>query len=301
MPAEGVKLSPRSDIMTADEIFKIAEKFVNLGVNKIRLTGGEPLIRKDFGLILNSLAKLDVELGITTNGILIHEYINQLKALDFKFINISLDTLNARKFKEITRRDHYQQVMDNIHLLLGAGITPRINVVVLKGFNDEEIVDFIEATRELKIDIRFIEFMPFEGNAWDKSKLISLAEILEMSAVKFGGENIQRLNDKENDTSKNYKIKGFKGTFSVISTVTNPFCDSCNRIRLTANGKIKNCLFSQGETDILTPFRKGVDLEKLIRKSLDSKKAVRAGMTTLEEFSNPENNQDNRSMILIGG
>ena len=143
--------------------------------------------------------------------------------------------------------------------------------------------------------------MPFEGNAWDKSKLISLAEILEMSAVKFGGENIQRLNDKENDTSKNYKIKGFKGTFSVISTVTNPFCDSCNRIRLTANGKIKNCLFSQGETDILTPFRKGVDLEKLIRKSLDSKKAVRAGMTTLEEFSNPENNQDNRSMILIGG
>ena len=171
MPAEGLKLSPRGDIMTADEIFKIAEKFVTLGVNKIRLTGGEPLIRKDFGLILNSLAKLNVELGITTNGILIHEYINQLKALDFKFINISLDTLNARKFKEITRRDHYQQVMDNIHLLLGAGITPRINVVVLKGFNDEEIVDFIEATRELKIDIRFIEFMPFEGNAWDKSKI----------------------------------------------------------------------------------------------------------------------------------
>lgn len=301
MPAEGVELTPRNHIMTANEVISLAKQFVDLGVTKIRLTGGEPLIRKDFGLILSSLNELPVELGITTNGILVHKYINLFRQIELKHINISLDTLNAKKFHEITRRNNFQQVMDNVHLLLGSGITPRLNVVLLKGFNDNEIADFVRVTQELNIDIRFIEFMPFEGNQWNKSKLVSLAEVLQKTAEEFGGENIIRLEDKPNDTSKNYKLKNAKGTFAVISTVTNPFCDSCNRIRLTANGKLKNCLFSDTEVDLLNTLRSGGNVEEQIQQSLKGKKAVRAGMSSLEEFADPERNQHNRSMILIGG
>jgi cyclic pyranopterin phosphate synthase len=301
MPAEGVQLSPRNDLMSANEIHAISRMFVSLGVNKIRLTGGEPLLRKDFDLIFKNLNQLSAEIGLTTNGILVHKHIDLFKQVNLQNINLSIDTLNSRKFHEITRRNQFGQVMDNMHLLLNLGINPRLNVVLLKGFNDNEVVDFIQTTKDLDLTIRFIEFMPFEGNKWDKSKLVSLTEILERTATYFGAENIVRLNDKPNDTSKNFKIKGHKGSFSIISTVTHPFCDSCNRIRLTANGKLKNCLFSGSETDLLTQLRNGSNIETLIRQAILNKKAVRGGMRSLEEFSDPKLNQHNRSMILIGG
>ncbi len=150
--------------------------------------------------------------------------------------------------------------------------------------------------------IRFIEFMPFEGNEWKTEKLVSLASILQNVGEHFGGANIERIQDKPNDTSKNYRIKGFNGSFSVISTVTNPFCDSCNRIRLTANGTIKNCLFSDGEVNILEPFRKKRSHNAHCQNGPWRKNTkMRGGMDTLEQFSDPKKNQANRSMILIGG
>ncbi len=301
MPEEGVQLSPNASIMSAEEVLGIAKSFVDSGVTKIRLTGGEPLLRKDFDVIYIGLSALPAEISITTNAVLLDKYLPIFKEKEMKSINISLDTLSRQKFRDITRRDQFQKVLDNIYAALNAGIQPRINVVLLKDFNEDEITDFIELTKDLPIVIRFIEFMPFEGNQWKTEKLVSLSSILQQAAETFGAGKIVRLQDKANDTSKNYQIKGFSGSFSVISTVTNPFCDSCNRIRLTANGTIKNCLFSDDEVNILEVYRKTEPIMPLVKKALNAKHLVRGGMQTLEQFSDPKKNQANRSMILIGG
>ena len=143
--------------------------------------------------------------------------------------------------------------------------------------------------------------MPFAGNEWDRSKMISQNEILFLVENNFSSRELQKLEDEKNFTARTYKIKGFQGDFGIISSITNPFCDSCNRIRLTADGKIKNCLFSNSETDILTPFRNGESIENLISNSIKNKKKTRAGMTTLSEINDPNLHFDNRSMIAIGG
>ena len=179
MPAEGINLTPKAHLMTADEIESIAKTFVSLGVKKIRLTGGEPLVRKDARDIIERLGKLNTELTITTNGLLVHEYIDTFKAAGIKTLNISLDTLQKDKYKEITRRDNFDALWRNIELLILHEFIVKINVVLIKGFNDSEILDFINLTKEMDVQIRFIEFMPFNGNQWDKSKLISYAEILD--------------------------------------------------------------------------------------------------------------------------
>ncbi len=301
MPAEGVGLSPPDSIMSANEVLEIAKTFVNSGVTKIRLTGGEPLLRKDFELIYKGLAELPAEIGITTNAVLLDKYLSLFKEKGMKSINISLDTLNKKKFSDVTRRDQFDRVMKNIYASLNAGIQPRINVVLLRDFNENEINDFIELTKDLPLVVRFIEFMPFEGNEWKTEKLVPMASILQNVAEHFEGNKIERIQDKPNDTSKNYRIKGFVGSFSIISTVTNPFCDSCNRIRLTANGTIKNCLFSEDEVNILKVFRKNEPIMPVVKMALGKKHRMRGGMDTLEEFSDPKKNQANRSMILIGG
>ena len=301
MPAEGVGLSPPDSIMSANEVLEIAKTFVNSGVTKIRLTGGEPLLRKDFELIYKGLAELPAEIGITTNAVLLDKYLSLFKEKGMKSINISLDTLNKKKFSDVTRRDQFDRVMKNIYASLNAGIQPRINVVLLRDFNENEINDFIDLTKDLPLVVRFIEFMPFEGNEWKTEKLVPMASILQNVAEHFEGNKIERIQDKPNDTSKNYRIKGFVGSFSIISTVTNPFCDSCNRIRLTANGTIKNCLFSEDEVNILKVFRKNEPIMPVVKMALGKKHRMRGGMDTLEEFSDPKKNQANRSMILIGG
>ena len=173
MPAEGILLSPKKDLMMADEIYVIAKTFVKNGVNKIRLTGGEPLLRKDFTEIITQLSSLETEISITTNGILIDKYLAVLKHLNVKKINLSLDTLVASKFQTITLRNQFEKVIDNLHLLLNNDFKIKINVVLIKGFNDNEIVDFIKLTQFLPLSIRFIEFMPFAGNEWDKSKMVT--------------------------------------------------------------------------------------------------------------------------------
>ncbi|OXB02538.1 cyclic pyranopterin phosphate synthase MoaA [Flavobacterium oncorhynchi] len=301
MPADGIALSPKASLMTAEEIFSIAETFVKNGVDKIRLTGGEPLLRKDFPEIVSKLASLDISLSITTNGILIDRHIAVLKQFKIKKINLSLDTLISSKFHAVTLRNQFEKVIDNLHLLLNNDFQVKVNVVLMKGFNDNEIVDFVKLTQFLPISVRFIEFMPFAGNEWDRSKMVSQNEILSLVGNTFSSDQIQKLEDEKNFTSRNYKIKDFQGDFGIISSITNPFCDSCNRIRLTADGKIKNCLFSNSETDLLTPIRNGESIMNLIAAAIQSKKKVRAGMATIDEMNDPAKHFDNRSMIAIGG
>ncbi|CAH8283294.1 cyclic pyranopterin phosphate synthase [Mariniflexile fucanivorans] len=301
MPEEGVQLSPKSHLMTYEEIYDIAKTFVKHGVSKIRLTGGEPLIRKDIPVILEKLATLPVELSITSNAVIIDKFIDVLKVNGVNKINISLDSLDREKFKEITRRDQFDIVYKNMLLLVDEGFTVKVNVVLMKGFNQNEIIDFINLTKDLPIVIRFIEFMPFDGNKWDMGKMVSYAEVMEYVNASFSEENIERLQDAPNDTSKNYKISGYKGSFAVISSVTNPFCDSCNRLRLTANGQLKNCLFSSSESDLLTTLRAGNSIEPIIQKAVQAKFKVRGGMDTLKKLQEPKLHNNNRSMITIGG
>ena len=272
MPEEGVQLSPKSHLMTYEEIYDIAKIFVNHGVTKIRLTGGEPLIRKDIPVILEKLASLPVELSITSNAVIIHKFIDVLKENGVKSINVSLDSLDREKFKHITRRDQFDIVYKNILLLVKEGFNVKVNAVLMKGFNDNEIIDFINFTKDLPFSVRFIEFMPFDGNKWDMGKMVSYAE-----------------------------IKGYKGSFAIISSVTNPFCDSCNRLRLTANGQLKNCLFSSTESDLLTTLRAGQSIEPIIKKAVQAKLKVRGGMDTLKKLQEPKLHNNNRSMITIGG
>lgn len=301
MPEEGVELSPKSHLMTYEEIYEIAKIFVKHGVTKIRLTGGEPLIRKDILLILRKLANLPVELSITSNAVIIHKYIDILRQNRIQSINVSLDTLDKRKFMLITKRDQFDIVYANILLLVKEGFKVKINVVLIKGINDHEIIDFINLTKEFPVSVRFIEFMPFEGNQWNFKKMVSYKEVMDCVQHSFNTNNIIRLQDSPNDTSKNYSIKGHKGFFAVISSVTNPFCDSCNRLRITANGQLKNCLFSSTESDLLTALREGKSVETIIQKAVLAKYKVRGGMDTLKKLQEPKLHKKNRSMIRIGG
>ncbi|MFK7050297.1 Cyclic pyranopterin monophosphate synthase [Flavobacterium columnare] len=301
MPAEGIKLTPKKHIMTADEIIQIAQTFVDFGINKIRLTGGEPLVRKDAKIIIESLSKLGVELRITTNGVLVDQYLETFKKVGIQSINISLDSLKPTKFLSITRRDEFKKVLKNIYLLIKNNLNVKLNVVVIKGFNDDEILDFIHFTKDIKIEVRFIEFMPFDGNKWNKEKWVSYHEILERISTYYKPIDIIKQKDAPHDTAKHYKIANFKGSFAIISTVSNPFCDTCNRIRLTADGKIKNCLFSKLETPLLEALRIGESIIPLIHSNIVSKYKIRGGFDTNESFTNPLNFNTNRSMITIGG
>ncbi|PZF74541.1 GTP 3',8-cyclase MoaA [Taibaiella soli] len=298
MPEEDYHFTPSSKLMQADEIESLAKVFVNLGVNKIRLTGGEPLVRKDAADIINRLAKLPVKLTLTSNGSRIHEFIDVLKNANIGSINISLDTLNAEKFKLITRRDGYDQILKNIQLLLNNNIVVKINAVMMKGLNDNEINDFIGWTKDTPVHVRFIEFMPFTGNRWTSNKVFTWQEIMEVAAQRF---QFEKISDDPNDTAKHYRVPGHAGTFAVISTMSAPFCGTCNRMRLAADGKMKNCLFSKQETDLLTALRNGEDVEKLIHECILQKAEALGGQFT-PDFSHIETQTiQNRSMIAIGG
>ena len=301
MPLEGVQLSPAKHLMNANEIYSIAKIFVNLGVNKIRLTGGEPLVRKDFSRILERLSSLNVDLSITTNAVSIDRYLIQLKKAQVETINVSLDTLDAEKYQKITFRNYFNRVYQNILTLISEGFKVKINAVLMRGINEDEILSFIKFTKNLPVVFRFIEFMPFNGNQWSREKIISFNEIMRKIKKAYPSNQIIRTKDAPNDTSKNYAIKDYRGSFAIISTVTNPFCDTCNRIRLTADGKLKNCLFSKNESDLLTALRNKEDLEEIIAKNINNKFAVRSGMSSSQVFDDPKKHKHNRSMITIGG
>ena len=298
MPEEEYDFTPASRLMQVDEIESLAKTFVSLGVNKIRLTGGEPLVRKDAADRILTLSKLPVKLTLTTNGSRLHEFVDVLEKANIRSLNISLDTLQSEKFQLITRRDQFKKVYDNIQLLLKKNFHVKVNMVVMKGLNDNEVTDFIEWTKHEPVHVRFIEFMPFTGNRWTSNKVFTMQEILEVIEKKY---EIVRLQDEKHDTAKGYKVSGHEGTFAIISTMSENFCSDCNRMRLTADGKMKNCLFSEKETDLLSALRKGEDVVPLIHKSIQSKAKELGGQFTADFQHLHAEDIHNRSMITIGG
>ncbi len=298
MPEEDYEFTPHSRLMQPEEIESLAKLFVENGVNKIRLTGGEPLVRKDAADIILRLAKLPVKLTLTTNATRLHDFVDVLEEAKVSSLNISLDTLDPDKFNIITRRDSFKKVMDNINLMIARNFHVKVNVVVMKGMNDHEINDFVAWTKEVPVHVRFIEFMPFEGNRWTSNQVFTWKEMLVEISKKYSPVALQ---GDIHDTAKKYSIDGHKGTFAIISTMSSPFCAGCNRMRLTADGKMKNCLFSQEETDLLTALRKGEDVLPLIKESIASKAKELGGQFTKDFEKIHTEDLHNRSMISIGG
>jgi cyclic pyranopterin phosphate synthase len=204
---------------------------------------------------------------------------------------VSLDTFRKDRFAEMTRRDLFERTLRNIELLLNEGFRVKINCVVMKGVNDDELEDFVRYSIHRPVHVRFIEFMPFAGNGWNSGSLLTAAEIIERVRSKM---KIEKLVDGKHDTTRAYRISGAKGTFAVISTMSEPFCGGCNRLRLTAEGRLKNCLFSQGETDLLGSLRRGEDVLPHIRRTVESKALATGGLDLHRTSSS-------RSMISIGG
>ena len=299
MPEEGIPLREKSEFMSSEETLAIAKVFVGMGVKKIRLTGGEPLVKKDAANIIRELGKLPVELAITTNAVLVDQFIDVFKEAGIKSVNVSLDSLKEETFNMISRRNYFDKIMKNIELLIANDFIVKVNAVVMRNLNENEIPAFIEWTKKQAIHVRFIEFMPFDGNKWNWDKKVSFKEILDIANEAFGENAIRKIQDSKNDTTRSFRLADGIGTFGIISSVTNPFCDTCNRIRLTADGKIKNCLFSQTETDILKAHRENLDIKPLIISAILDKKKQRGGA---EEFNEDfVKNMKNRSMIAIGG
>lgn len=284
--------------MNADEIDQIVSVFVKSGVKKIRLTGGEPLVRKDAKEIIQRLSKYPVELAITTNGVFVNEFIETFKEAGLRSVNVSLDSLSKENYFSITQRDVFSRVIDNINLLLAHDFHVKVNVVVMKNINDTEILDFIEWTRDIPVHIRFIEFMPFIGNKWSNEKVFSHQQILNVISSKY--HFIKLLNEK-NDTAKKYFVPKHQGTFAIISTITEPFCSGCNRMRLTSDGKMYNCLFAKTGVDLLTSLQQGKDIEPLIQQCVQGKFFMFGGDKENKDWGNQSAGSHDRSMISIGG
>lgn len=298
MPEEDMSFMTRSSLMSADELDTLAGMFVRHGVRKIRLTGGEPLVRKEAAEIISRLGCYPVELAITTNGVLIDRFIDVFKDVGLKSVNISLDSLDAALNQKITRRDHLDLVVRNIEQLAESGFRVKVNMVVMKGVNEFEVGNFVAWSKELPLHIRFIEYMPFDGNGWSAAQVTTHDQILELLTDRFV---FDKLKDGPNDTARAYQVKGYKGTFAIISTMSQPFCETCNRIRLTADGKLKNCLFSQGETDLLGALRRGEEVEPLVKQTIQAKYARLGGQLSEDYHETDPALLKNRAMISIGG
>ncbi len=298
MPVRQQACIQHKQLMTAGEIEKIAGEFVSLGVKKIRLTGGEPLVRNDFDDIVYGLAKLPVELALTTNGSLVHRHIDTLVKARFPSVNVSLDSLIPDVFYAITKADCFHRIWQNIMRLLENNIRVKINAVAIDGIIQNEIYSFIELTRHLPLHVRFIEFMPFSGNAWHSRKVVTARDLLNKVAQEY---DIIKLKDEPHATAKKFKVIGYEGTFAFITTMSHQFCGECNRIRLTADGKIKNCLFGKDELDLLTALRNGQPLEPVIRQSLYLKHQALGGQLSVSYHHTEAEKITNRSMVSIGG
>jgi cyclic pyranopterin phosphate synthase len=256
------------------------------------------LVRKDAADIILALSKLPVELTLTTNGTRLHHFTDVLQEAGVRSLNISLDTLQSEKFSLITRRPQFEVVMKNIEMLLDLNFHVKLNVVVMKDLNDDEVNDFVAWTRDTPVHVRFIEFMPFNGNRWTSNKVVTLEQILKKISAEYEFIPLQRT---DHETAKKFTVPGHAGTFAVISTMSSHFCGDCNRMRLTADGKLKNCLFSKHETDLLTPFRAGCDVLPLIHENIKGKAAQLGGQLIPDFEAIPADTIQNRSMITIGG
>lgn len=320
MPEEGVQLSPSSKILTTDEVVYLAQLFVKEGVRKIRLTGGEPTVRKDLEEVIRRLKDIDglESVSMTTNGLVLTRNLVKYQKAGLDGLNISLDTLKPEKYEKITRRKGWERVIAGIDLAVQLGYTPKINCVAMKGFNEDEICDFVQFTEDRPVDIRFIEYMPFTGNKWDTLKLLSFKEMLDSIRTKW--PQFTALPNGPNDTSKAFKVDGFKGQVGFITSMTEHFCGTCNRLRITADGNLKVCLFGNAEVSLRDAVRANSsedDLLALISAAVKRKKKQHAGelyCVVLHDFCfsnfsffHPRlgmlnlTKLPNRPMILIGG
>ncbi|KAI6200134.1 Elp3 domain-containing protein [Aphelenchoides besseyi] len=252
MPEEGVELQANDKLLTADEVIRISKVFASQGVDKVRLTGGEPTIRKDLIEIIRRLRdEAGIrEIGMTSNGIVLARKLNALIESGLNRLNISLDTLREDKYMLITRRNGYRQVM-------------RLNCVVIRGVNEDEVIDFVRFTQDRNVDVRFIEYMPFGGNKFQTKKMVSYKEMLKSISTEFENQ-IVRLSDKPNDTSKAYKVSGFKGQFGFITSMSEHFCATCNRLRVTADGNLKVCLHGNAEISLRDRIRQNASDSDLL-------------------------------------
>lgn len=340
MPEEGVPLSPPRHLLTTPEIVYLSTLFVSQGVTKIRLTGGEPTVRKDILPMMHQIGELRRdglrEICLTTNGISLHRKLDSMVEAGLTGVNLSLDTLDPFQFQLMTRRKGFEAVMKTIERILemnkqGAGIKLKINSVVMRGLNDRDIIPFVELGREKPLEVRFIEYMPFDGNKWSEGKMMPYAEMLDIIKEKY--PDLEKVSDHKNDTSKTYRVPGFQGRIGFITSMTENFCGTCNRLRLTSDGNLKVCLFGNSEVSLRDMIRRenngdpvddealealnllesartasrveqdgGLDvvsarereLLDIIGVAVKRKKAKHAGMGVLE-------NMKNRPMILIGG
>ncbi|CAH3119144.1 unnamed protein product [Porites lobata] len=298
MPEDGVELTPNDELLKTDEIIALARLFVKEGVDKIRLTGGEPLVRKDIVELCEELGRIEglKTLAMTTNGITLSRKLPQLKDAGLNLLNISLDTLVPQKFEFITRRKGWHKVMESTDCALELGYDPvKVNCVVMRGMNEDEVCNFVSLTQNKPLDVRFIEYMPFDGNKWNLKKFVPYSEMLESISQKW--PNIERLSDHPNDTSKAYRIPGFVGQIGFITSMSEHFCGSCNRLRITADGNLKVCLFGNSEVSLRDALRAGTDEDQLLEiigAAVGRKKKQHAGMFNIAK-------QKNRPMILIGG
>lgn len=300
MPAGNVQFMNRKELLTFEEIERFVRIGVGLGLNKVRLTGGEPLVRKDLHVLVRKLSSIPEihDIGITTNGILLAEQAAELKEAGLSRINISLDALDPKKFEEITRRTGYEKVLEGIEAAKRFGFDPiKINTVSIRGMTEEEIVPFGQLARESGVEVRFIEFMPLDAdNAWEREKVLFAHEIIE----RLSNEIVPLLPVGEQDEhapASEFEFSDGVGRISFIASVSRPFCRNCDRFRITADGKLRNCLFSTEETDVKSLLRGGVadeEIAEAIRASVAAKKEG-------HEINTAKFIQPDRPMYSIGG
>jgi len=267
MPLDQYEWISKKEILTFEEITRLATLFVGLGVEKIRLTGGEPLVRQNLDQLVAKVAAISglKDLCLTTNGALLAEKIDSLKAAGLKRINISLDTLDPEKFRRMTKRGDLEKVLEGIFAAKDHGLHPiKLNAVIERGVNDDDILELVEFSREHGLAIRFIEYMDVgNSNNWTSEKLVSKAEILEKISSRYPLREIGR--DQGSAPSVDYEFIDGRGDLGVIASVTEPFCSSCTRARLTADGKLVTCLFSQRGHDVKALLRNGTSDEDLVK------------------------------------
>lgn len=258
MPEEGIRFAPKHDILSYEEMERLLRILSEMGVDKVRLTGGEPFVRRDLMLFLENIAAIEgiKKVAITTNGTLTAPLVKDFKRLKISSVNLSLDTLDPQRFHEITRRDEFHQVMGTLHELLAHGIDTKINTVVMQGQNEQDILPLVELTRDHPLGVRFIEEMPFNGTGqhyehwtWDHRRI--------MAHIREHYPGLTKIPDPPNSTSFNYAIEGHRGTVGVIAAYSRTFCGTCNRIRITPQGLLKTCLYDSGVFNVRDLMRAG--------------------------------------------
>ncbi len=300
MPAQGIDIVPRQELLSYKEMYRLIRVLTELGVKKVRLTGGEPFVRKDFVSFLEMLSYNDLldEINITTNGALISKYISKIEKLEkVKTINLSIDSLEKDKFSKITRRDVFSDVYKTFEIFEKSSLDLKLNVVVQSGFNTDEILDFVRLTKDKNIIVRFIEEMPFNGKGQrDMQENWTFKKILNEIKTEFKVVEIQ---SEKSSTSRNYKIENHKGTVGIIPAFTRTICNDCNRIRITSTGTFKNCLFDDGVFNLRDFIRKGASNEDL--KELFLRLVKQKPENGFIAEANRKDGRASESMSTIGG